>query len=73
MEYFVVVGAEEVGSWKKKKKGRRGRCEEEEEGNKREELKKEKEYVLRGKWKRIRAGIFVSEKFGLIGLPNIWF
>lgn len=72
MEYFVVVGAEEVGSWKKKK-GRRGRCEEEEEGNKREELKKEKEYVLRGKWKRIRAGIFVSEKFGLIGLPNIWF
>lgn len=34
MEYFVVVGAEEVGSWKKKKKGRRGRCEEE-EGNKR--------------------------------------
>lgn len=34
MEYFVVVGAEEVGSWKKKKKGRRGRCEEE-KGNKR--------------------------------------
>lgn len=68
MEYFVVVGAEEVGSWKKKKK------EEEKDARRRreiKELKKEKEYVLRGEWKRIRAGIFVSEKFGLIGLPNI--